>query len=96
MLKTSQVFSNLLARTTREGAHAVSRAGRVTGDRVRAAGSVSRSPRSQLFELRVGPGGPTPCGGADAAPGVTRPLSLDLRAVTSSGATGPASLEEGP
>jgi hypothetical protein len=38
----------------------VRRTGPVVGDRTPANGSVTRSPESQLFELRTGRGGPTP------------------------------------
>jgi hypothetical protein len=39
-----------------------------------AAGSVTRSPDSPLFERRTGLGGPTPLGRAGAARGATGPI----------------------
>ena len=47
----------------------------------RAAGSVTHSPDSPLFERRTGLGGPTTLVCAGTAPGATRPVSVE--AVTS-------------
>jgi len=43
----------------------------------RAAGSVTHSPDSPLFERRTGPGGPTTLGRAGAAHAATRPVPVE-------------------
>src|ERR1700730_2254462 len=53
------------------------RPGPVAGGGSRAAGSVTHSPDSALFERRTGLGGPTTLGCAGATPGATRPSSLE-------------------
>ena len=55
----------------------VRRMGPVTAGGSRAAGSVTRSPDSPLFERRTGLGGPTALVRAGAARGVTHPVSVE-------------------
>jgi hypothetical protein len=55
----------------------VSRTGPDTAGGSRAAGSVTHSPDSPLFERRTELGGPTPRGRAGAARGATRPISVE-------------------
>jgi len=56
----------------------VRRTGPDTTGGSRAAGSVTHSPASPLFERRTGLGGPTALGRAGAARGATRPVSVEL------------------
>jgi len=53
----------------------VRRTGPVAAGGSRAAGSVTRSPDSPLFERRTGLGGPTTLGRPGATRGATRPVS---------------------
>ena len=55
----------------------VRRPGPVAVGGSRAAGSVTHSPDSPLFERRTGLGGPTTLACAGAAHGATRPVSVE-------------------
>ncbi len=55
----------------------VRRTGPVAVGGARAAGFVTHSPDSPLFERRTGLGGPTAHGRAGAAHGATRPVSVE-------------------
>jgi dihydropteroate synthase len=58
---------------TGSGRPGAPRTGPVAGGRAPAGGSVTRSPDSQLFELRTGRGGPTAPSAGARTPGATRP-----------------------
>ena len=55
----------------------VRRMGPVAAGGSRAAGSVTHSPDSPLFERRTGRGGPTALGCAGATRGATHPVSVE-------------------